>query len=288
MKESLYNFIRNHLSTMKAFVFNKVVSLSALAFATFLACGSNTQQQKDENVATAVVSQQNSKELNIQTRGSVKNIEAPNGFKRSEHLSNSFAYYLANIKLKSDKTVYLYDGREKPNQNAQFAVLDISVPNQDLQQCADAVMRLRAEYLFAQQRYSDILFIDNEGGKYQFTAPYTKARFDKYLLRVFGMCGTASLTKQLKLKPNLNSIEAGDVFIKGGFPGHAVIVMDVVKNSEGEKQFLLAQSYMPAQDIHILKNPANSDDNPWYKVSDIGSILETPEYRFTKDQLKTW
>jgi hypothetical protein len=79
---------------------------------------------------------------------------------------------------------------------------------------------------------------------------------------------------------NLKSIEAGDVFIKGGTPGHAVTVMDVAMNAKGEKIFLLSQSYMPAQDIHILKNFNDLSISPWYRVSDIESTLETPEYTF--------
>lgn len=35
----------------------------------------------------------------------------------------------------------MYNVAEKQNQQAQFAVLDISVGNKNLQQCADAVMR---------------------------------------------------------------------------------------------------------------------------------------------------
>jgi len=35
-------------------------------------------------------------------------------------------------------------------------VLDVRVGNKNLQQCADAIMRLRAEYLFQQQWYNAI------------------------------------------------------------------------------------------------------------------------------------
>jgi hypothetical protein len=77
------------------------------------------------------------------------------------------------------------------------------------------------------------------------------------------------------------------VIIRGGFPGHAVIVMDVAVNASGKKIYLLAQSYMPAQDIHVLKNPMNADLSPWYEVND-DPIIYTPEYRFTKNELKRW
>ncbi|MBC7936497.1 MAG: hypothetical protein H7Y86_14200, partial [Rhizobacter sp.] len=79
----------------------------------------------------------------------ISSIALPGGFKRISYKKETFGEWLRALPLKKDKTVYLYDGSVKPNQSAQFAVLDISVGNKDLQQCADAVMRLRAEYFFS-------------------------------------------------------------------------------------------------------------------------------------------
>lgn len=216
----------------------------------------------------------------------ITDVPSPKGYKRIIADSNSFAQWLRNIALKKDKTVYLFNGDEKTNQSAQYAVLDISVGDQNLQQCADAVMRLRAEYLYAQKEYSSIIFTDNENTIYRFTQPYNRTNFDRYLLRVFGMCGSASLAKQLK-HTTMKEINSGDVIIRGGFPGHAVIVMDVAENDEGEKIYLLAQSYMPAQDIHVLVNPTDEALSPWYKVNQDKNIL-TPEYIFTSDELMKW
>jgi len=63
--------------------------------------------------------------------------------------------------------------------------------------------------------------------------------------------------------------------------------MDVAIDNAGNKIFLLAQSYMPAQDIHVLNNPSNKNLSPWYEAND-ETIIETPEYTFTKDELKRW
>jgi hypothetical protein len=101
------------------------------------------------------------------------------------------------------------------------------------------------------------------------------------------MCGSASLSKQLKPVNYFGGIQPGDVIIRGGFPGHAVIVIDVAVNTAGKKIYLLAQSYMPAQDIHILKNPTNENLSPWYEVNE-EHIIKTPEYTFTKNELKRW
>lgn len=215
----------------------------------------------------------------------VLQIPPPPGYKRLPCDSNSFANYLLHIPLKKDKTVFLYNGSPKRNQQAQFAVLDISVGNQDLQQCADAVMRLRAEYLFATKQFDKIRFYDNDRTVYHFTPPHTQDHLQLFLKQVFGMCGSASLSKQLAAK-KMEDVNPGDVLIRGGFPGHAVIVLDVATDAAGNKAYMIAQSYMPAQDIHILVNPSNQN-SPWYFVNGQQQII-TPEYVFSKDELKQW
>ncbi len=227
-------------------------------------------------------------EKDIVLEKNVKDIILPIGYERIKYEDSSFGSYLRSVFLKMDKTVYLYNGAKKANQNAQYAVLDVSVGSKDLQQCADAVMRLRAEYFFSLKKYENIVFYDNEKVKYQLNIPFTRINFDAYLQKVFGMCGSASLATQLKQINDLEKMEIGDVFIRGGFPGHAVIIMDMAENEAGEKIFMIAQSYMPAQNIHILKNPTNANLTPWYSIKEIDDYLFTPEYTFTNKELKTW
>ncbi len=246
------------------------------------ACNSKTTEKKP--VADIANNQINNNNTYYAT---INQIPLPDGYIRKKYEQQSFSCWLQHTALKKDKTVYLYDGRKKANQEAQYAVLDISVGNKNLQQCADAVMRLRAEYFFIQKEYDEICFFDNDGTAYKFNAPYTRSNFDTYLQRVFGMCGSASLAKQLNKVAHFKDIEAGDVIIRGGFPGHAVIVMDMAVNAEGKKIYLLAQSYMPAQDIHVLVNPADADLSPWYEVNDDEQII-TPEYVFNRGELKKW
>jgi hypothetical protein len=163
------------------------------------------------------------------------------------------------------------------------------VPPRDLQQCADAVMRLRAEWLYSMGRKSDIAFNDTKGKRLRFSSRSKQdyPGFRKYMDFVFAYAGTYSLEREL-VAVDVNDIRAGDVFIKGGFPGHAVLVTDVVANpATGEKRFLLMQSYMPAQDIHVLKNPASTDGSPWYSTT-FGATLVTPEWKFSRSQLRRW
>lgn len=214
----------------------------------------------------------------------ISSIPLPDGYQRLQMPANSFAHYLRQLPLKADRTVYLYNGKPKMNQAAQYAVLAISVGDKDLQQCADAVMRLRAEYL--KQENKPICFTDNNRKKYCWEQ-YKNRGWQSYLDVVFGMCGTASLEKELKPK-SWQALAAGDVLIKGGSPGHAVIVLDVALHQQtGEVIYLLAQSYMPAQDIHVLKNTSNKNLSPWYSASS-NKIINTPEWTFYESQLRSW
>jgi hypothetical protein len=83
----------------------------------------------------------------------------------------------------------------------------------------------------------------------------------------------------------ITQILPGDVLIIGGSPGHAVTVMDIaVQKNTGKKYMLLAQSYMPAQQIHVLKNWEDERISPWFEVPESGKI-ETPEYTFQTNNL---
>jgi hypothetical protein len=182
----------------------------------------------------------------------------------------------------------------------------MSVGNRDLQQCADAVMRLRAEYLFRNKMYSDIHFRFVSGFNCEYTrwregnrvalkgnavfwqksagADKSYSSFLKYMETVFNYASTLSLDKELR-SVELKDVQIGDVLIRGGSPGHAVIVVDMVENADGEKLVLLAQSYMPAQEIQVLMNPMNGTISPWYNLDERMKIY-TAEYTFEKFQLK--
>jgi len=217
-------------------------------------------------------------------------IAPPPGFIRVEAAPGSWGEWLRGVPLKPEGApVFFHTGAKKWRQDVHAAVLDIDVGKRDLQQCADAIMRLRAEWLYASGRKSEIAFNDTDGKRRIFAkqAKQDYASFRKYMDLVFAYAGTYSLDRELK-SAQIADLKIGDVFIKGGFPGHAVLVADMAINAAtGEKRFLLLQSYMPAQEIHILKNPNTRDGSPWYGT-DIGLQLETPEWNFSSGQLKRW
>lgn len=243
----------------------------------------------------------NTEGLTIQDRFNV-----PEGFERVSVAEGSFAKYLRNLPLKPHgSVVHYYDGREK-GRDVYDAVIDMDVGERDLQQCADAVMRLRAEYLYNKGLYDKIHFNFTNGFKADYStwrngnriavegnnaywvkrAGYSEdyTVFRQYMDMVFAYAGTLSLSMELD-KVSIEAMEIGDVFMKGALPGHCVIIVDMAENkSTGEKLFMIAQSYMPAQDIQVLKNYGDNIISPWYG-SDFGEELNTPEWTFNKEQL---
>lgn len=191
--------------------------LLSLVFICPMACTNNLPS------AVANTDQSPSVYLPIDTSGLTiqSRFVAPPDFSRVAVDSTSFGFYLRNLPLKAHgSSVYLYNGQLKQNQTAQAAVIDLSVGKRDLQQCADAVMRLRAEYLFAQKRYDAIHFhfvsgfdciyskwragqrVKVEGSKVSWVNSGSRdtshASFLKYMETVFNYASTISLDRELQ------------------------------------------------------------------------------------------
>ncbi|MCC7303336.1 MAG: DUF4846 domain-containing protein [Bacteroidia bacterium] len=296
-------------------------SWGAIPFILIAACGSHTPRSETHFTLPVSAPLDSSflgyvnenkytwmSETYLDTNSVRKRIQVPPGTKRVVCESGSFGDWLRHLPLfPGHPAVLLFDGREKWNQLAHAAVINIDVGKFDLQQCADAVIRLRAEYLYSRGMYSDIHFNYTsghtitfsdwmagkrpvvKGGKVTFTSGHPKgsdrANFTAYLQNIFTYAGSLSLNKELR-PANVREVLPGDVLIVGGSPGHAVLVLDVAEGPGDERYFMIAQSYMPAQQIHLLKNPNREDISPWYSVKESGTQIETPEWTFSTDQLK--
>lgn len=245
-------------------------------------------------------------ELNPSGKTIAERFVVPKGYQRITTAKGTFANYLRSFPLETaDAKVRFYDGQIK-SPSYETAVLAIDVGQKDLQQCADAVMRLRSEYLYQEKEWSKIGFKNFAGERmdyvryqqgYRMTAKgyqkvanpdYSKAGFRQYLDMVFNYANTFTFEKELTTQP-LKNLQVGDVFIVSNPKryGHAMLVMDVAENPKTkDKVFLLAQSYMPAQSIHIVQNPSGSISKVWYSVGEITDELVTPEWTFTANALR--
>lgn len=188
-----------------------------------------------------------------------------------------------------------YKGNPISNQYSHIAIIDYDIGTKDLQQCANAVIRLRAEYLFANGKSDEIQFEFTSGDNFKWT-DYAKgirpvvngnsvsfrqsgtsdksyASFRKYLDVIYMYAGTISLSHQLNKKSRSNALQIGDIILNPGSPGHAVIVIERTFNSSKDYIYLWAEGYTPAQSIHVLDSKNNST-SPWFKIPKTGTIIQ--------------
>lgn len=227
-------------------------------------------------------------------------IPAPQGYKRVDVTEGSFAHFLRNLPLKpAGSDLHYHTGQVKERKYAG-AIVDMDFGKNSNEQCADAIIFLRASYLWKTRQYAKISFCFTNGFKAEYAkwaqgyrirnnnawvktqkADYSYQSFRKYLNLVFQYAGTASLSQELKPIGRCwaTDIQAGDVIIKGGFPGHAEMVVDVAENDKGERIVLLAQSFMPAQEIEVFPL--------WFSPSSNGTRLVTPAWTFYSPNANT-
>lgn len=231
----------------------------------------------------------------------ITRVNVPNGYKRVEYPEGSFEDYIRNYKLKPfGSKIINYDDSEYFWQRGHIGILEIPVPNNGLQQCADALIRVRSEYLWETNRKNEIGFNFTSGhycswikyaegyrpkingNKVTFhktaNANTSKDNFYKYLNLIYMYSGTLSLYNELD-SIDSEDLKVGDMLIKGGSPGHIVMLADEVINDTGEKLFLLFQGNTPAQSVHLVKNLEDSNISPWYRLED-DAVIPVSNYTF--------
>lgn len=233
-------------------------------------------------------------------------VNIPNGYKRAIYKKGSFQEYLRNYTLKSfGAKIINYDDTEYFWQNGHIGILDIPVPKNGLQQCADALIRIRSEYLWDKDRKAEIGFNFTSGhycswkqyadgyrpkingNKVSFhkasSVNHSKENFYKYLNLIYMYSGTLSLYNELPKVNSASDLMIGDMLIKGGSLGHIVMICDEIINSKGEKLFLLFQGNTPAQSVHLVKNLENSEISPWYQLEK-DMIIPVSNYTFNSSK----
>jgi len=215
---------------------------------------------------------------------------------------DSWPYFLKHLPEK-DAPILDYKGNPVSYQEKHTAIVDYDIGNKDLQQCADALMRLRAEYLFTQKRYSEIHFHFVSGQDYRFldyckgkrpvpngntvhfvytdTVDINHHNLRRYLDIVYSYASTISLAKELN---DADRFAIGTVVITPGSPGHCFIITDEATTSSGDVVYKLVEGYTPAQSIYVLRNLAEPKLGYWHRLAK--GDIETASYSFHNYKLK--
>ncbi|MGZ3449056.1 MAG: DUF4846 domain-containing protein [Polyangiales bacterium] len=221
----------------------------------------------------------------------------PPGFTREPLPASSFGAFLRTLPLaKAGAPVLTHTGKVLYETHPNIAaVVAIDVGKGDLQQCADSVIRMHAEWLYGKGRRDHVYkaasglpisfakYLEGERLKFKDNkltlekiAPKiadSHGAFRSWLDDVFGWANTASLAAQAT-PIKATEIVAGDFVVMSGVPfGHAVLILDVARDAKGNRVLLLGQGYMPAQSFQVLRPSAKE---LWFPLDLSMGKLETP------------
>lgn len=211
-------------------------------------------------------------------------IPPPPGFSRVAAGPGSFAAWLRALPLLPDSTpVRDYRGRIRhaAGDTTIAAVVDLDITGRRLEQCMDILLRLRAEYLREAGRADAIVLVLPDGTRLSWpqwragmrpvitggrfplrrTAgpDSSDAAFHRYLRTIYVHSGTTTFYHHLDPVPP-DSLRIGDVVIRTGRPGHAVMIVDLARDGQGNLRGLVAQGDTPARQLHLLARRAG---DPW-------------------------
>ena len=233
-----------------------------------------------------------SKTSNPNNYKTIGDIPTPWGYERINGDDAAYSEFLRSLPLKGKGSdVMLYTGGKSRFQSLNYAVIDLPLLS-NAEQCADACIRLRAEYLFNNGLYSSIRFKDVNGNTMRYSGGASRKAFNNYLKRVYGMASTYSLSREMQQR-TLADMQPGDVFVYAAVDrpgnhkyGHAVMVVDVAVNRNGKKAFLLAEGNTPARDIHIMRNFENPFRSPWFFLDDDADMLLLSVFPYKSNELR--
>jgi len=226
----------------------------------------------------------------------VDSFATPPGFTRVNEDPKSFGAFLRTLPLlPGGAPVLAFDGSiVHPGSDPRVAaVAELDIGNRDLQQCADSIIRLNAEWHWANAKREGLSYTLTSGAPAKWddwrkgmrpkvagqkvtwsevaAADGSHASFRKYLDFVFTYAGTRSLSAYSKTVDRA-ALQPGDFFVLPAKElGHAVLVLDLAEDGKGHRVALVGQGFMPAQSFHVL---ASAPGQAWFALD--GDQVATP------------
>lgn len=226
-----------------------------------------------------------------------EHIKPPLGYIRVNVVPGSFEEYLRQLPVVdglSDVKDYKNRQRVAANDSALAAVIPVDIFGKKLWQCMDIILVFYADYLLQNQKQDQIKFPLPDGTILSWNdwmkgnrptfqglnfkifnkaSPDSSAKnYERYLNCIFEYSGTQTFFYNYP-QVQINDFKPGDFIVKKGSKGHAVLIMDLATNEDGEKIVLIGQGDTPACQFYLLKNKQGS---PWFKITDKSTYPDLP------------
>jgi hypothetical protein len=232
------------------------------------------------------------------SQSTIEGIPLPStAYKRIPANNNSFAEWLRNLPLcKSGSDVLNYrNGIFKAGTDTAVAfVVDMDIKGRRHEQCMDILVRLYAEYLWKENQIEN-LNLPLPGGHWlkwedwsngfrpvfkgidvdmQKSSPSdtTHQAYQSYLNTIYSEAHTQQFYHAYQPLDKM-AMQIGDIIIRRGTKGHAVMVVDLAKNERGELIALIGNGDTPACQFFLLNHKKNS---PWIPLDFEMEFLDLP------------
>jgi len=232
----------------------------------------------------------------------------PDGYKRITYKNHTFADWIRNLPLKPmNSAVFDYRGKvfKSKDDTTVAAVVEWKIKGRRLDQCMDILVRFYSGYLWEKNeqenlslplpdkqwlkwsdwqqgyrpKFKGIHFDLIKSEKYK----SSKDNYNKYLNLVFAESHTQQFYFAYPVIERQN-VQVGDFIVKKGVKGHAVMIIDLAQNVNGELIALIGQGDTPACEFYLLNY---NIDNPWIPLDLSKEVIPLPiKKKMTWDGLR--
>ena len=227
----------------------------------------------------------------------IQRFSEPQGFQRIKVAEGSFADWLRNLPLKTPGSPVLdFKGCifKQADDSTVAAVIDLDIQGRRLEQCMDILLRLHSSY-FTEIRKQDSLAFPmpdglmlpwkkwHRGWRPEFKGLHfylahkavtdkSQQNFQSWLNEIYANIGSHTFYHYYKTIP-LADFQIGDFIVRKNRKGHAVMILDMAVNPQGQKMVMVGQGDTPACEFYILKN---RDGSVWFPVNPNSEYLDLP------------
>jgi len=200
-------------------------------------------------------------------------IAPPAGYTRMVSDRGSFSEWVQTLPLKDSTVIALYNGQTHTSKRVLAVVDRPLLYHSDLEQCADYCMRFWAEYHRDAGKLDDLYLFDYSGNRMKYTdggKPY-----DVFLKTAMMYSNSHSIKAGCEAVDE-GDLRPGDMIVQneGGGIGHVSMIVDMAEDSAGNRLYLIGYSFMPAQEFHIEKAPADCGREGWFTIRGFYSFLD--------------
>ncbi len=231
-------------------------------------------------------------------QSTIGNIALPSDtYHRIQISEDSFAAMLRNLPLKSPGSDVLNyrGGIFKSGKDTSVAfVVDLDIRGRRLEQCMDILVRLYAQYIW-RRNLVDHFKLPLPGGYWlswkdweagfrpvfkgidismrklsDFDDSYHS--YQSYLNTIYAESHTQQFYHALQSLKG-EEVQIGDIIIRKGTKGHAIMIVDLAMNKRGEMIALIANGDTPACEFFLLNH---KKDRPWIPLDFKAEFLDLP------------